>query len=131
MDTETKIFPLSSVLSVVTGRSCQERGISGVYEVLNWMTGEDLYTHQLPRVAKESVAVLISAHPVLADAEADKEAITAENFREWLSKWEAKIGRYIAVPRMRADQHERIDAMSELSEKIHPDRIIVIRKDQP
>lgn len=42
---QTKEFPTADVLSTITGMLMGK--IQGVYEVLNWMTGESVYTHQM------------------------------------------------------------------------------------
>lgn len=124
----TKLFSTHDVMSVVTGRLMG--GIGGVYEVLNWMTGESLFTHQLPRVGREAVPVILAMHPHLASAIEDAEQVTPENFQDWRDRWVDRFGPQIAVPTMNEDQHERIDAISELAEIVPPDRIIVV-KDEP
>jgi hypothetical protein len=122
---QTKEFASRDVLSTVTGRLMGE--IGGVYEVLNWMTGESLFTHQLPRIAKEARPVLVAAHPLLQQAVDEAEQVNTENFQEWRRTWEDRYGPTIAVPKFGADSHERIDPMSELAEQIHPDKIISIK----
>ena len=126
----TKEFPIGAVLSVVTGRLVSENHIAGVYEVLNFMTGESLYTHQLPRVSEEAEPVILAMHPQLAEAKAEAEQVNGDNWREWLSTWTARYGATIAVPRLTIAQHERIDPQSELAEKVHPSRIIVVGEGQ-
>lgn len=121
---ETKEFPTAKVLSTVTGTLVSN--IGGVYEVLNWMTGESLFTHQLPRVSREAQPVLVAAHPSLQQAIDEVEQVTSENWQEWLQKWEDRYGPTIAVPKMSSDAHERIDPISELAEKVHPDNIIPV-----
>jgi hypothetical protein len=120
----TKNFPIDAVLSVVTGRLMGD--IGGVYEVLNWMTGESLFTHQLPRVSREAEPIILAMHPTLADTTAEAEQVTTENWRDWLSTWTARYGETIAVPQMTIAEHERIDPLSELAQSVHPDRIAVV-----
>lgn len=118
-------FPTTDVLSTITGRLMGK--IGGVYEVLNWMTGESVYTHQLPRISREARPVLIAAHPVLSQAIEEAEQVTQDNYRDWLAKWLDRYGETIAVPRFAAAEHESIDPLSELAERVHPDKIIVVR----
>lgn len=120
---ETKGFPTSIVLSVVTGRLLCD--IGGVYEVLGWMTGEQVFTHQIPRIDREATPVILALHPSLSDAVAEAHQVNPDNWREWLATWVARYGESLAVPKMTADEHERIDPMSELAEKIPPRNIIV------
>lgn len=118
-----KSFPISAVLSVVTGRLMGD--IGEVYEVLNFMTGESLFTHQLPRVSREAAPVIIARHPSLQAAVDEAEQVTPENYREWLTRWRDRYGEAMAVPLLTIAEHQRIDPLSELSEKIHPSKIIV------
>jgi hypothetical protein len=120
----TKEFASCDVLSVVTGRLVGKMG--GIYEVLNWMTGESLFTHQLPRVGEEARPVLVAAHPALQQAIDEAEQVTTDNWSEWLQTWQDRYGPILAVPKFGAADHERIDPMSELAEKVHPDKIIPV-----
>lgn len=127
MDTEnraTKDFTTEAVLSVLTGRLLCN--IDGVYEILNWMTGESLFTHQLPRVSREAEPVILGMYPRLAEAVAEADQVNGENYAEWSAKWKVRYGETIAVPRLNIAEHERIDPLSELAEKVPPDRIVVI-----
>lgn len=125
---QTKTFPTADVLSTITGRLICE--IDGIYKVLNWMTGESVFTHQLPRIGREAQPVILAMHPQLAQAVEESEQVSPENWREWRQTWEDRYGAEIAVPRFTTDTHERIDPMSELAEKVHPDRIITVRTER-
>jgi hypothetical protein len=122
---KTKAFPTADVLSTVTGRLLAD--IGGIYEVCNWMTGESVYTHQLPRICREARPVIVAAYPEMAAAVTESEEVTPENFRDWLATWLGRYGATIEVPKFTADEHEAIDPMSELAEKVSPDRIIVVK----
>jgi hypothetical protein len=121
---ETKDFPTLDVLSVVTGRLMAD--IGGVYEVLSWMAGESLFTHQLLRVGREAEPVILAMHPALRQAVAEADQVNRDNYQDWGRTWVERYGDTIAVPKLNADQHESIDALSELAKKVHPDRIITV-----
>jgi hypothetical protein len=121
---QTKEFATRDVLSTVTGRLMGD--IGGVYEVLNWMTGESVFTHQIPRISREACPVVVAAHPALQQAIDEAEQVTQENYKEWRQAWEDRYGPTIAVLKFTADSHESIDPMSELAEKVHPDKIIPV-----
>ena len=123
---ETKDFHIGDILSVTTGRLVSQNHIGGVYEILNWMTGESLFTHQLPRVSREAEPVLLAMHPQLAEAQAEAEAVTPDNHAHFLAKMVERYGETLPVPKLNRDQHEAIDHMSELAEKVHPDKIITV-----
>lgn len=121
---ETKAFPTADVLSTITGRLMG--GIGGVYQVLEFMTGGSVWTHQIPRISREAAPVVVAMHPTIAQACEEAEHVTPDNYKRWLAVWLDRYGPEMAVPRMSADEHESIDPLSELAEKVHPDRIIVI-----
>ena len=126
VDRRTKIFPIDAVMSTVTGILVSEDGIGCVYEVLNWMTGESVYTHQIPRISREAVPVMLSLYPDMQAAIDEAEQVNGENWRDWLATWKGRYGDNIAVPVMNITEHERIDPISELAEKVSPDRIISV-----
>lgn len=121
---QTKEFATRDVLSTITGRLMGD--IGGVYEVLNWMTGESVFTHQLPRIGREATPVVVAAHPALQQAIDEAEQVNQGNYAQWRQTWEDRYGPTIAVPKFTAATRESIDPMSELAEKVHPDKIIPI-----
>lgn len=118
-------FPTRDVLSTITGRLMGDMG--GVYEVLNYMTGESVFTHQLPRIGREAVPVVVAVHPQLQQAIDEAEQVTQENYLQWRQTWEDRYGPTIAVPRFNEAQHERIDPLSEAAEHFRPDQIAIIK----
>ncbi|MVA28742.1 hypothetical protein [Agrobacterium vitis] len=121
---KTKAFPVGAVLSVVTGVMVSETGVGGIYAVLNWMTGESVYTHQIPRICREAEPVILLLNPTLQKAKDEAKAVTRENYKEWLQTWKNRYGEEIPVPILTIAEHERIDPLSELAEFASPDRII-------
>lgn len=124
MGSETKTFPTADVLSVVTGRLIGT--MKGYCSVLSWMSGESQYTHQLPRVADEATPVILALHPQLSKAVLEAEQVNPDTVATWQQTWIDRYGDEITVPRMNVDQHERIEPISEMAERVHPDRIICI-----
>lgn len=125
MSDEQRDFDLGDILSVTTGKLVSPRHIAGVYDILNFMTGESLFTHQLPRVGREASPVLLAQHPQLADI--DHSSVGPGKWEAWLAEQVAKYGAKLPVRPMNIDQHERIDPMSEAAEIFPPDKIVVVR----
>jgi hypothetical protein len=71
MTETTKTFSLRTVLTVTTGRLLTEpkgpndNGIGDLYELLNWITGDNLFTHQLPRAGETAKPYLLKCFPEL------------------------------------------------------------------
>jgi hypothetical protein len=122
-----KTFHLGDVLSITTGTLLSPRGIEGVYDILNWMTDDNLYTHQLPRVMDECTPYLLEQHPQLRDIDAG--GVSRDNFREFLQQQIARFGETLEVRKLPAGVHYEIDPLSELAEKVHPSKIIIVDPD--
>lgn len=117
---EAKMFSLGQVLSVIHDRLLCD--MNDLYTILNFMSGESLYTHQLPRVMREATPVLLRQHPKLSEIDAN--AVNHDNWRDWLRQQEELYGSELSVLPMSLDEHERIDPISELAEHVHPSKII-------
>lgn len=120
----TKTFTLGDVLSITTGKLLSPRHMAGIYDILNWMTGDNLFTHQLPRAMDECAPYLLKQFPQLAAIDAEK--VGRENFAQWLHDQVLEHGNEFAVAKLPEHAHEFIDPMSELAEKVHPNKIIVV-----
>ncbi len=115
-------FTLGQVLSITTGiLLCK---IDGVYAILNHMTGDNLYTHQLPRASRECAPHLVKQFPQLAAINA--EGIGRNNWEAWLQNQILEYGDEFDVNPLPEHAHEFIDPMSELAEMVHPDKIITV-----
>jgi hypothetical protein len=121
---ETKEFPTADVLGTITGKLLGD--IGGIYLVLNWMTGESVFTHQLPRISREARPVILALRPELQQAIDEAEQVNRENVLEWRDRWNARYGTFISVPKFATEMHERIDPISELAEMVRPEKIVVI-----
>lgn len=119
---QSKQFHLGDVLSITTGKLMSPRLIEGVYDILNFMTRDSLFTHQLHRARNECAPHLLRQHPQLADVKI--EGVTPESFNQILEDLCAEYGQTLMVTQLPEHAHEFIDPMSELAEKVHPDKII-------
>ena len=80
---QRKQFHLGDILSVTHDKLLSPRHIKGVYDILNFMTADNLYTHQLPRAADEAKPSLLRQHSFLSGV--DVSDITPENHKERLA----------------------------------------------
>ncbi len=112
--TATARFHLGDILSITTGRLVSNRHIDGVYDVLNHMTGDSLFTHQLPRAAEECAPHLLAQHPDLADVPVPDEFDSKEHVEAWLAEQARRFGEYRDVAPLASEDHTRIDPLAEL-----------------
>jgi hypothetical protein len=102
-------FSLGEVLTITTGHLLCE--MNGVYRILNFITADTLYTHQLPRAMQESSSWLLAQFPELTDI--DTSSITPTNWETFLAGQIEKFGPTRNVPRMPDDCHQRIHPIQE------------------
>lgn len=81
-----KTFNIEVVLSAVTGKLLCS--IGEVYEILNFLTGDNLFTHQLPRAGRVCRIPVFKEHPFLKDI--DVSDINTDNWKEKLEAIKAK-----------------------------------------
>lgn len=104
-------FHISQILTVTTGIMVSNNGMEGVYGILNHMTGDNLFTHQLPRALRECKPHLLKEHPDLNDVDASE--VTPDNVTEWVADKVRKYGEYRSVEKLPDGVHEQIDPISE------------------
>lgn len=140
----TATFHIASVLSVVTGTLLthvgQDHPVDGLYEVLSFMTGEDLYTHALPRAANQCKPDIIRQHPWLGSADV-KERVAhlramlgtpsgKANPRElilgWLSEFTMHYPEQIDLHPLPLDDRAPQDPIAEAEAMFGKDRVIVV-----
>lgn len=112
-----KTFHVGDILSITTGALVSPNHLDGVYRILNWLTEDDLFTHQLTRAARECEGFLREQFPQLPteapEFTGDKDAVVAAVFA-WVDSVAAEHGAYFEVPRMPTEDHTRIDPLAEL-----------------
>jgi len=62
----SKQFHIGDIISVTTGHLVSPSHIGGVYGILNYMTRDDLFTHQLPRASEQCAPYLVEQYPFLS-----------------------------------------------------------------
>jgi hypothetical protein len=140
-----KQFHISDVLSVTTGRLVSTRRIGGVYDVLNFLTGDELYTHQLPRASDECKPWLRTQFPALfpeapgmqkrldhlseqcEKANGDRDKLSAVCNAWWRDIQEANgLPEMLTLYEMGAEMHTHIDPIEEAQAMMGDDRVIVV-----
>ncbi len=105
-------FHIGDILSITTGRLVSPRKIEGVYDILNFMTGESLFTHQLGRACKVAAPALATQLPQLSGINLDD--VTAENWVTRLDAIVAEFGETHPVSPLPAGLYSPIDPIKEL-----------------
>ncbi len=123
--TQNRKFHLGDVLTVSTGALVSPRHMEGVYDILNYMTGDNLFTRQLPRALGECRPWILRQHPQLAECDASD--VDKLNWEDWLSRQVDLFGEELTVEPIPQDDHERIDPITEAESMVNKDKIIVVQ----
>lgn len=117
-------FHIGDILSITTGYMMSPEGIGGVYEILNYMTDDNLFTHQLPRAAEACRGPLLAQHPQLADVNCA--GVTPENHAERLAALVAQFGERLAVAPVGVGAYEQRDPIVDLAEMTDKPIVMVV-----
>ena len=120
----TREFHIGDVLSITSGFLVSPRGMEGVTEILDYVTGDHLFTHQLPRAARESEAWLLEQHPYLKNI--DCSGMDADSIPLFLEGIVAQHGKMLRIRPLPDGKHEVRDAYQELVEMKGKENVLVI-----
>lgn len=137
-----KTFHISDLLSVTTGRLVSSRHMTGVYEILNFLTGDNLFTHQLPRANRGCEPWLQAQFPqlmasspsmveMLAAMDSDLEKVKGDRgpvIAKWVEAVRVANGLPEMVPvyEMGSDMHAHIDPLEEARAMMGDSRVIAV-----
>lgn len=120
----TKSFDLGDVLSITTGCLLSPSGMGGIYKILNYMTGDNLYTHQLMRAEAECRPELLRQHPALADVKTP--ALSGQTEVEtWVAAMAKIHGETLPVQPLPDGVHAYIDPIGEFKAMKSEDVLIL------
>ena len=122
---KTKQFHLGDVLSITTDCLVSPHHMDGVYDILNFMTGDNLFTHQLPRASDECKPYLLAQFPQLA--EVDASSVNGENHVQWLAKQVDKYGEMCEVKPIPKGAHQFKNPIAEVVEMMGGPKKIVVQ----
>ncbi|MDJ1137941.1 hypothetical protein [Streptomyces iconiensis] len=117
---DARMIPLADVLSVTTDILLSRSHMDGLYALLGHMTGQDVFTHQLPSVADACKPALIQQHPFLADLTPPAEADTPD-LMAWLVEAERAHGEEISVTPL--ETWMRRDPIEDAADMVGADKV--------
>ena len=138
---QAKKFHLGAVLSVTARRVSH---MDDVYDILNFMTDDNLFTHQLQRAIDECKPYLLEQFPQLATPEMDfavaalGEMLKSKSGKAepeklvagWLAKQVVKYGEEFEVKPLPRGAHQLKNPIVEAKEMMGgPEKVIVVQID--
>ncbi len=139
MEVGTK-FHISDILSVTTGRLLSSEDVGGVYKILNFMTGDDIFTHVIPRAMRICKPDLLLQFPQFDTPEFQLEigflieALEGEGARNshdlitgWLFKQKQNYGEYFEVKPLDTDDWYSMDPVEEAVETFGKEKVMAVQ----
>ena len=107
-----KKFHISDILTVITGKMVSIRNMEGLYDILNYMTNDNLHAHQVIRVMDECKPYLVKQFPQFNQI--NIEGLNDDNLLSRIEEVEKEYGSYFEVERLPEGAHEYINPVAEL-----------------
>jgi hypothetical protein len=128
-----QLFHLGDILSVMSGRLLTPNGLDGVQQLLSYLTGDDIFTHQIPRALTACGPVLRKRYPGLAAIPIPDpgEFATQNDLDLWLAGEAAAHGGYTHLVRPLAPGiWQSRNPVEELADVMPNAKIIVVSKNE-
>jgi hypothetical protein len=117
-------FTTGEVISAGLGKLCCD--MEGVYRIMNFLTGDSLFTHQLPRAFRACEAWVKEQHPWLNQLDDTK--CNRETWRSWLADAERRFGKEHELKPLPADQWMSVNPIQEAIEIMEDkSKVIAVR----
>jgi hypothetical protein len=126
----TRKFHLGDLISVTTGRLVSPDHIGGVYAVVDFLTGEQHFTHQLPRACREITPELIRQHSWLVQVVVPEWVSDQATCDRWLAEATARWGTEHEVEQLQLGAYLGREPIAELREMTPHAQIIPVEIDR-
>lgn len=129
MTDNARTFHLGDILSVTTGRLVSPTHMTGISKLLDHLTSDNVFTHQIPRVVRECQPSLLAQHPDLSHVEVPEEFTGQEHVETWLAAQVARFGEFLPVAPLDAGEHAFVNPVEELASLTDAPVIVVLADD--
>lgn len=120
--TEVRTFPTLAVVSAVHGVLLCPLG--DVYNVLSFLVGRSVFTHELPEAGRVSAPYVFAEHPALAAV--DVSGINPENWQAEAAKIESRLGATVELHPVGWNTLADKSPVETAIEMVGEDRVVVV-----
>jgi hypothetical protein len=124
-ETTTAVFDVGDLISAYTGRLVSREHMSGVHRILDHLTGDTLFTHQLPAALEAVAPALVEQHPWLAEVAVPETVRDDATAAAFVDEMAAKYGAGHVV-RPVPEVWGRHDPLADLESMLRPDQQVVV-----
>lgn len=124
-----KEFDLGVILNITTMRLFTN--MEDVYEILNYLTGDNIYTHQIPRVMSIAKTYILSLYPELTGVGNTVEINSFDDAKVFINEQKKVFGNKLSLsPMEKTDGYSYVDPIKEAidmtSRKIN-EKVLVLK----
>lgn len=112
-----KKFTIATIISGVYGTLLTN--VANLYTLYNYMTGDNLFTHQLPRALTVCAPYILKELPQLENFRNHIAEITPENYTAYIIKATEMFGYELEISSLPEGVWEHKDAVAEMLEKMN------------
>lgn len=115
MEKNSKQFDLGAILNITTG--ILFTSMDDVYEVLNYLTGDSIFIHQIPRVMDAAKPYVLSLHPELEGVGVGVAINSFEDAKAFVDEQKKIYGNKLSLtPMSKTDGYSHVDPIEEAIE---------------
>lgn len=115
MGKNSKQFDLGAILNITTG--ILFTSMDDVYEVLNYLTGDSIFIHQIPRVMDAAKPYVLSLHPELEGVGVGVAINSFEDAKAFVDEQKKIYGNKLSLtPMSKTDGYSHVDPIEEAIE---------------
>lgn len=115
IEKNSKQFDLGAILNITTGILFTSMG--DVYEVLNYLTGDSIFIHQIPRVMDAAKPYVLSLHPELEGVGVGVAINSFEDAKAFVDEQKKIYGNKLSLtPMSKTDGYSHVDPIEEAIE---------------
>ena len=108
-----KEFDLGTILTITTNRLFTN--MEDVYEILNYLTGDTIYTHQIPRVIPIAKTYVLSLYPELTGVGDTVEINSFDDVKAFINEQKKVFGDELPLsPMGKTDGYSYVDPIEEV-----------------
>lgn len=119
-------FHVATLVTITDGHLIAPNHMDDVYAILNYMTGDNLFTHQLTRAAEECQPALLEQHPWLAGVPELPDGMEHDVIMDVVANLVNTYGQMHEVQPLKPEEHTRIDPVAEARMNFPNAKIIAV-----
>ena len=113
---EKRTFDFATMISIISGRMFTS--MEKLYDALNFLTQETIYTHQIPKILPPSAKHILKTYPELEDIGKDVIINSEEEAERFIKSLSQIFGNEFTLEPMSDEEYSHTDPFEDLKDLI-------------